>query len=131
MVFLLWAAPAVRAVPIVYSVNGGYVDIAVRLGGVTIGFTNGVALIGDSVTVDAAAMTIDAIRLDIAPTTITLSEHFGGYDQIVVESALIEGHIGFATSSTLGFPDLFHAFAGPLIVTGSWGASDSLGVSPT
>ena len=131
LVLLLWAAPAVRAVPIVYDVNGGYVDIAVRLGGVTIGSTNGVALIGDSITVDAAALTLDAIRLDIAPTTITLSEHFGGYDQIVVESALIEGDIGFSTITAIGIPTLFTAVAGSLTVTGSWGASDSLGVSPT
>jgi hypothetical protein len=130
LVFGLLAAPAVRAVPIVYLVEGGYVDIDVRLGGVTIGSTNGVALIGDSITVDADALTLDAIRLEIAPLTITLSQPFGGYDEITVESAILEGDALFSTAFSIGVPSLFTAAAGPLTVTGSWGATDSLGINP-
>ena len=127
--FLL-TAPAVRALPIVHNVVRGTVDIVVRLGGMTIGSSMGVALIGDSVTVDAAALTLDAIRLDIAPTMIFLSQPFGGYDEISIESAILEGDPSFATSASAGFPGLFTAVAGPLTVTGSWGATDSNGVNP-
>ena len=127
---LLWTAPAVRAVPIAHPVLGGYVDIDVKVDGLVIGSSNGVALTGDSITVDAAALTLDAIRLEIAPTMITLSESFGGYDEITVESAILEGAIGFATTASSGIPTLFTAVAGPLEVTGSWGATDSNGINP-
>ena len=35
-----------------------------------------------------------------APTTISLSEHFGGYDEITVESAVLEGGPTFATTAS-------------------------------
>lgn len=128
-VVLLLTAPAVRALPVVHPVTGGYVDIEVRLGGLTIGSAPGVALTGDSVTVDAPALTLDAIRLEIAPTMVALSQPFGGYDEITIESAILEGDLSFATSASAGFPSLFTAVAGPLTVTGSWGATDSTGVN--
>jgi len=128
--FVLLTPSVVRAVPIVHSVSGGYVDIEVRLGGVVIGSSSGVALTGDSVTVDAAAMTLDGLRLEIAPTMISLSTPFGGYDEISVESAILEGDLSFATLSSIGVPSLFTAVAGPLTVTGSWGATDSSGTNP-
>ena len=126
---LLLAAPAVRAVPIVYPVVGGHVDIFVRLGGVTIGSSTGVPLTGDSITVDASALSVDAIRLEIAPTTISLSQLFGGYDEITVESAILEGDPSFGTTTSIGSSSLFTAVAGPLTVTGSWGATDSTGTN--
>jgi len=89
-----------------------------------------VALTGDSVTVDTAALTLDAIRIVIAPTTISLSTSFGGYDEITVESAILEGTPSFATTASIGIPSLFTAVAGPLTVTGSWGATDSSGTNP-
>jgi hypothetical protein len=129
-VCLLLTAPAVQAIPIVYAITGGYVDIDVKLGGVTIGSAPGVALLGDSVTVDDTALTIDAIRIDIASMMITLSQPFGGYDEITVESASLEGDPSFATSTSGGIPSFFTAVTGPLTVTGSWGATDSSGTNP-
>jgi hypothetical protein len=127
---LLLTASGAGASPIVYSIVGGTVDIDVKLDGVVIGSTSGVALTGDSVTVDAAAMTVDAIRIEIAPTMISLSERFGGYDEITVESAILEGTMAFTTIGSCCFPGNFTAFAGPLTVNGSWGATDSTMVNP-
>ena len=126
---LLLTAPAVRAVPIEYPITGGFVDIAVKLGGVVIGSSLGVALTGNSVTVDNTALTLDAIRIEIAPTTILLSQPFGGYDVITVESAVLEGTPSFATTVSAGISSLFTAVAGPLTVMGSWGATDSNGIN--
>jgi hypothetical protein len=123
-------APAAQAISIVHPVSGGTVDIDVKLGGVVIGSSLGVLLTGDSVTVDTTALTLDAIRLEIAPTTIFLSQSFGGYDVITVESAVLEGRLSFATVASAGVPNLFTAVAGPLTVVGSWGASDSNGINP-
>ena len=128
-VCLLWMAPAVRAAPVLYPVVGGFVDIDVKLDGVVIGSSTGVGLMGDSITMDTAALTLDAIRLEIAPTTISLSTAFGGYDEITVESAILEGTMVFATTASTGVPTLFTVVAGPLVVNGSWGATDSNGIN--
>jgi hypothetical protein len=85
---------------------------------------------GDSITMDDTALTLDAIRLAIAPTTIFLSQSFGGYDVISVESAILEGGPSFASTAFFGIPSLFTALAGPLTVVGSWGATDSNGINP-
>ena len=127
---LLLTAVGARAAPIVHPIDGGFVDIDVKLNGIVIGSSAGVALTGDSVTVDNTALTLDAIRLVFAPTTIFLSEHFGGYDEITVESAVLEGAPTFGTTASIGFPTLFTAVAGPLTVNGSWGATDSNGINP-
>lgn len=129
IVCFLLASPTVQATPIVHTITGAHVDIDVKLNGVVIGSATS-AITGDSITIDSAALTIDAIRLEIASTTIMLSESFGGYDEITVESAILEGDPGFATSSAIGVPSLFTAVAGPLTVTGSWGATDSGGINP-
>jgi len=129
LVGLIAAAPTAHAIPIVHPVAGDHVDIDVKLNGVVIGSATS-AITGDSITIDADAMTIDAIRLEIASTTIMLSESFGGYDEITVETAILEGDLAFATSSSIGVPTNFTAVAGPLTVTGSWGATDSGGVNP-
>ena len=86
LVGLCFMASPLRALPVVHAVAGGSVDIEVRLGGTTIGSAPGVALLGDTVTIDAAALTLDSVRLEIAPVTIALSQLFGGYDEITVES---------------------------------------------
>jgi hypothetical protein len=90
-----------------------------------------VALTGGAITVDNAALTLDAIRLEIAATTIALGQPFGGYDEITVESAILEGDLSFATIVSSGFPGLFTAVTGPLTVIGSWGATDSNGINPS
>ena len=129
--FLITAASVARATPVIHSITGDYVDIYVKLGGGVIGSATA-AITGDSITIDAdpSVLTIDAIRLEIAATTISLSQAFGGYDEITVESAVLEGNVDFATSSSMGVPSLFTAAAGPLTVTGSWGATDSTLVNP-
>ena len=125
----VWSSTA-SAVPIVHPVVGGFVDIEVRLGGVTIGAAPGVALTGDTVTVDTAALTVDGLRLELAPTTISLTQPFGGYDEITVESAVLESDAFFSTLGSFGDAFLFTAVAGPFTVTGSWGATDSAGINP-
>lgn len=130
LVGLCFMASPLRALPVVHAVAGGSVDIEVRLGGTTIGSAPGVALLGDTVTIDAAALTLDAVRLEIAPVTIALSQLFGGYDEVTVESSILEGDLGFLTIASFGVPALFTAVAGPLTVTSSWGANDSTGTNP-
>ena len=127
----LVSASVAQATPVVHTITGDYVDIDVKLGGVVIGSTT-TAITGDSITIDAdpSVLTIDAIRLEIAATTISLSQPFGGYDEITVESAVLEGAVGFHTSISSGVPSLFTAVAGPLTVTGSWGATDSTLINP-
>ena len=126
----LVSASVARATPVVHAVSGGHVDIQVKLDGSVIGSATA-AVTGDSITIDTAALTIDAIRLEIASTIISLSVPFGGYDEITVESAVLEGNVDFVTSSSSGIPSLFIAVAGPLTVAGSWGATDSTLVNPT
>ncbi len=128
---LLLLAGRADAAPIGDSITGGSVDIDVKLDGVVIGTSAGVALTGDSIMMDTAALTLNALRIEIAPTLISLSTHFGGFDEISVESAIIEGDITFANlwSQDTGTPGLFSVGAGPLLVTGSWGATDSTGIN--
>jgi hypothetical protein len=110
-------------------VISGHVNIELRLTGVAIGSTSGVALIGDHITVDAVAFRLDSLLLEIAPTSIALSQAFGGCDKITVESASLAGGPAFGTTTASGVPGLFTAAAGPLAVDGSWGATDSTGVN--
>lgn len=105
-------------------------DIAINLNGVNIGNAAGVALTGVNVTVDSTALTLDGIELTIAANTpIALSQAFGGYDNINIESATIQGDSAFSTVLNSGSSSNYNATAGPLVVTGSWGASDSTGVN--
>lgn len=128
---LVLPAASASATPEVHAVTGSHVDIDVKLGGAVIGSATA-GITGDSITIDAdpGVLTIDAIRLEIAATTISLSQPFGGYDEITVESAVLEGAVGFHTSISSGVPSLFTAVAGPLTVTGSWGATDSTLTNP-
>ena len=119
-----WAAAA----PVVYPVTGGHVNIDVQLNGISIGSANGVGLTGVSVTADTAALSLEDVQLSIAPNTpISLSQSFGGYNEIVIESATLTSTGTFTTLSSAGVPTLYSANAGPLQVNGSWGGTDTTG----
>jgi len=102
------------------------VNIDVQLNGVSIGSANGVALTGTSVTADTSALNLEGVQLSIAPNTpISLSESFGGYNEIIVESATLSSSVSFSTLSSSGVPTFYSANAGPLEVNGSWGGIDT------
>ncbi|MFP8877925.1 MAG: PEP-CTERM sorting domain-containing protein [Myxococcota bacterium] len=116
--------------PIVYTVVGGYVNIDVLVNGVSIGAANGVAITGVSVTADTAQTNLEALELSIAPNVaISLSQSFGGFDQINVESATLTSALNFTTLSSSGIPTFYTVNAGPLEVNGFYGAVDSNGVT--
>ncbi|MGE4652200.1 MAG: PEP-CTERM sorting domain-containing protein [Myxococcota bacterium] len=126
---LVTAAPASSASS-VYTVTGGHVDIDVVLNSVSIGSANGVAITGVSVTADSAQTNLEGLELSITPNVpISLSESFGGFDQITVESATLTSAVGFTTLANSGVPTVYTANAGPLEVNGFYGASDSNGVA--
>jgi len=129
--FGLLLAGTANAVPVVYDIDSGYVDIVVKLtDGTQIGSAPNVSLTGDSITLDSAALSIEAIRVTISPTPIALTTPFGGYDNITVESAVLEGDASFSTLLGSGLPSHYTSLAGPLTVVGSWGATDSTGTNP-
>jgi hypothetical protein len=122
------AATTARATPVLHTITGGNVTIDVKYNGTTIGSAT-TAMIGGSVIIDADLLQLDALRLEISPTLIILSVAVWGYDQINVESAILEGDPGFNTIVAIGVPALFTAVAGPLTVTGAWSATDSSGIN--
>ena len=78
-----------QAVPVVHDIVSGFVNISVKLDGATIGYAPGVSLIGNTVTVDTAALEITGISVALDETTILLSTPFGGYDNITIETAVL------------------------------------------
>lgn len=105
-------------------------NIDVLLNAVSIGSANGVPITGVSVTADTAQTNLEGLELSIAPNVpIALSESFGGFDQITVESATLTSAVGFTTLSSSGVPTFYTANAGPLEVNGFYGAADSGGVA--
>ena len=129
---LVFVAASAGAVSTVYPVTGGHVNIDVQLNGISIGSANGVGLTGVSVTADTALTNLEALELSITPNVpISLSQTFGGYDEIIVESATLTSVLGFTTHSSSGTPTFYNANAGPLEVNGSWGGTDTSGTNPT
>lgn len=125
--FVIGAVSA-GAAPSVYPVTDGYVNIDMQLNGTSIGSALGVPLTGVSVTADTAALTLDAIELTIAPDVeIVLSQPFGYYDQVTVESATLVSLPAFSAPSGSGTSSLYTVNGGPLRVTGSWAGTDSTG----
>ncbi len=119
------------AVSTVYPVVGGHVDIDVRLNGVTIGSTTGVGLTGVSVTADTSLLNLEALELSITPNTlISLSQSFGGYNEIYIENATLTSSVGFTTLSSAGTPTFYAANAGPLEVNGTWAGVDTITSNP-
>ena len=83
-----------------------------------------------TVTADTAQTNLEGLELSITPNVpIALSQSFGGFDQITVESATLTSALGFTTLSSSGVPTFYTANAGPLEVNGFYGASDSGGVA--
>ena len=129
---LLLFSGSAGAASIVHPVVGGHVDIDVRLNGVSIGSATGVPITGVSVTADTSALNLEAVEIAIAPNTpISLTQSFGGFNEITVESATLSSTVGFTTLSSLGVPSFYTANAGPLEVNGTWGADDTIGSNPS
>ena len=82
-----------QAVPVVHDIVSGFVNISVKLDGATIGYAPGVSLIGNTVTVDTAALEITGISVALEETTIILSTPFGGYDNITIEKTRVHRNL--------------------------------------
>ena len=131
-VIVLLCTSGAGAASISYPVVGGHVDIDVRLNGLSIGSTSGVPITGVSVTADTSALNLEYVEISIAPNTpISLTQSFGGFNEITVESATLTSSVGFTTLSSLGVPSFYTANAGPLEVSGTWGADDTIGSNPS
>ncbi len=134
VLLLFCGAPlsSASAVPVDYTVTGGSAQITVMVAGVQVGQTTSPSLSG-SFTLDDANMSIDAITLDLAPNImLNLSSPYGGYDEITIEAASVTDSVGFgATLPPTAVGLSYSAYAGPLEVSGFWGATDSTGTNPT
>jgi hypothetical protein len=130
---LLVASPAIAA-PVTYNFTSGTATVTATTdpGGATVLSTTVLPL--DGVFVDFDAGTIDLTDLLITiPTTgvISLATPYGGYDQIVIESATISPGVGFGT--LLGQDDgggNYSFLVGPMDIDGVYSASDSTLVNP-
>lgn len=130
--FVLLFASSVLASPILFTVTGGTASISVIVGGVEIGSAENVSVNGN-LTLDNAVHSLDSLSIALDPNVaLTLSTAYGGYDQIIIEAASISGAAGFGPtlSSEVVPPNGYTAFAGPLVVTGSWAGMDSTNVNP-
>jgi len=131
-VLLLLGLPlSASAAPITYTVNAlSSVSITVFKGVTMLGTAAG-QLTG-SITLDNAAQTVDALNVTTSPDIqLVLSIPYGGYDQIVINSASLISDVGFgqlAPPLTIG--NGYQALSGGLSVQGSWSATDSFGVNP-
>jgi hypothetical protein len=131
---LFGGASVARATPITYTVVAGTLNISVLVGGTQVGQANGVDLSG-TFTVDAAAHSLDSLNLILDPNiALPLSVSYGGYDQVVIESASLTSApapaFGPTSPSVVTSPSSFTAFVGPVLVDGSWGATDASGTNP-
>jgi len=132
-VLLLLGLPlSASAAPITYTVNGASsVSITVFKGVTILGSAFG-TLTG-SITLDNDAQTVDAISLTTSPNIqLVLSQSYGGYDQVTIDSASLTSDVGFgelAPPSTVG--NAYQALSGGLSVQGAWSATDSSNITPS
>ena len=122
---------AAQAAPTMYAINGGTAGLSVVVNGTEVGNTVSGSLTGN-LTIDQSAQTIDEINVVLEPNIgLSLSSPYGGYDSIVIESASIAGGLGYTSSQIASTGTSFTVLGGPLEVNGTYGATDSLGVSPS
>jgi hypothetical protein len=131
---LILLAGEVSASPVTYNFTSGQVTVTATTdpGGAVV--LSSTVLPMDGVFVDFDAMTIDLSDLLLTiPNSglLNLSAPYGGYDQIIIESADISPGLGYAT--LLGQDDgggNFSFLAGPLDINGVYSAFDSNNIEP-
>jgi hypothetical protein len=130
-VLLMLGLPlSASAAPITYSVNG--------LSSFSITVMKGVTVLGTAVgdltgwiTLDNDAQTVDQLSVTTEPNIqLVLSEPYGGYDNITIDTAHLWSHVGFAElAPPVVIGNGYQTLTGPLAVEGFWSATDSLGVN--
>jgi hypothetical protein len=127
---LFYLPSAASAAPIVYNVAGGTVVLSVYAGGTQIGSAIAAGLTGQ-LTIDMVGESLDAIDITL-PSNIglSLSQSYGGYDQITIETANLQDAAGYSSVLLASGPLSFTTSGGPLDVVGSWGGIDTIGSPP-
>jgi hypothetical protein len=128
---LFYLPSTASAVAIVYNVGGGTVAISIYAGGALIGSTIATGLSGQ-LTIDTVGQSVDAINITL-PSNIALdlTQSYGGYDQVTIESANLQDAVGFNSALLSVGSSSFTVSGGPLDVVGSWGATCCVGSPPT
>ena len=119
---------AAQAASIQFDVTTGVVNISVVVGGTVIGTASGT--VSGSLTIDHAAQSLDGVDLQLSPNIqINLSQSYGGFDLVNVESATIASDTPFSSTLVSSTTGSFTVVGTPLVVNGSYGAADvGLGV---
>jgi len=127
---ILGLPSAASAVPIVYNVAGGTVVISVYAGGIQIGSAIAAGLTGQ-LTIDTAGQSLDAIDITLPSNiALNLSQSYGGYDQVIIESANLSDAVGYNSVLLSSEPASFTTSGGPLDVVGSWSGVDTVNSPP-
>ena len=130
LVSILFLAPMVNAAPIVETITNGTAQILVYRGATPIGSTFSNSVSG-TLTVDNAAQSLDALDITIGPNIpLTLSQAWGGYDQIVINTANIRDGLGYSSTLNSATASSYEVIVGPLDVASIYSASDSNAVNP-
>lgn len=137
VVCLLWAlliAGPALAIPETYYFTTGTATVTASTdpGQVPIVAPTVLPLSGVYVTFDAGTIELTDLSLTISQSgLIAMVNPYGGYDQFVVESAIIGPGLGYST--LLGQDNgggNYSFFAGPLDINGVYSASDSNNITP-
>lgn len=126
------AAPA-KAAPIVYSFLMGQANISATTGTTTLVADVPLYLDGIFATFDSVAPALTNFSFTTAPDqTIHLASAFGGYDDIVVNSAAMAPGAGYLNLSAFQIgPNTYQVAVAPVVVNGVYSASNSAGAPPS
>ncbi len=130
---MLWgtAASAIAA-PVEYLFLSGQANISVTAGTTTLVEDSVLLLDGIDATFDDDLAQLVDFHFTTAPgQTITLSQAFGGYDDIIVESASMTPGPGYTNlfGAQIG-PNTYQVAVAPVMVNGIYSASNSTGPPP-
>jgi hypothetical protein len=127
----LLSASVAQALPVLNTITSGLVQVQVFLGDdVLLGATFTTAVSG-TVVVDEAAQSLEALDITLGPDIpLTLSSAYGGYDNIVIETANFANGAGFSSTLISSTPSEFQVAVGPVDVSASWAGTDSSLVNP-
>ncbi|MGB0619757.1 MAG: PEP-CTERM sorting domain-containing protein [Myxococcota bacterium] len=131
----LLAAPIASAAPITRTITGGLSQILVYrgqpvIGSIPLGSTFTTSVSGTMV-IDEAAQSVNSLDITLGPDIpLALSSPYGGYDNIVINTANVQDAAGYTSSLELTSGSAFELSAGPLDIAAVWSGSDSTLVNP-
>lgn len=131
----LLAAPIASAAPITRTITGGLSQILVYrgqpvIGSIPLGSTFTTSVSGTLV-IDEAAQSVNSLDITLGPDIpLALSSPYGGYDNIVINTANVQDAAGYTSSLELTSASAFEVSAGPLDIAAVWSGSDSTLVNP-